>query len=365
MGRPTPLIPAPLLAVAVIVSTGCGEPVAILGDTPGLMRIVAGVPDQPGREIGSEATETLLRFPAGVDMDLAGVLYVADRDNRRILAVASSGAVRVVTEDRGCTGECFAEITDLAVDGAGALVVADEVGRRLWRVDVSSGTRTVLAGTGNAGTTPDGEPASTSPIQGPRGVAVGEDGAVFFAEGRSHRVRSILPDGSLATVAGTGEAGFDGDGGPAKAAMLNFPAGLDAAAGMLFIVDAGNHRVRAVDLVAGTIATVAGNGASGFRGDGGDPLAASFREVRDVAATDDGRTLYVADSGNHRIRIVTLTSSLINTFAGNGETEFAGDLLDAGATQLRQPQGVATSPFGLVIISDTGHHIVWRTPTGL
>ncbi|MFC1531450.1 hypothetical protein ACFL5T_04325, partial [Gemmatimonadota bacterium] len=103
----------------------------------------------------------------------------------------------------------------------------------------------------------------------------------------------------------------------------------------------------------------------GFSGDGGDPLAASLRQVRDVAATDDGRSLYIADSGNHRIRVVSLVSPLISTFAGNGETEFTGNLLDAGAAQLKQPQGVATSPFGLVLISDTDHHIVWRTPTGL
>jgi DNA-binding beta-propeller fold protein YncE len=76
-------------------------------------------------------------------------------------------------------------------------------------------------------------------------------------------------------------------------------------------------------------------------------------------------TVYVADRGNDRIRLVSLGSSLINTFAGSGDTEFAGDLIDAGAAGLSSPLGVATSPFGLVLIADTDHHIVWRTPTGL
>jgi DNA-binding beta-propeller fold protein YncE len=83
-----------------------------------------------------------------------------------------------------------------------------------------------------------------------------------------------------------------------------------------------------------------------------------------VAATSDGLSLYIADRANDRIRVVSLASALINTSAGNGETEFAGNLLDAGAAGLSSPLGVATSPFGLVLISDTDHHIVWRTPTG-
>jgi DNA-binding beta-propeller fold protein YncE len=175
----------------------------------------------------------------------------------------------------------------------------------------------------------------------------------------------ILPDGTLSTVAGTGQAGFSGDGGPAVDAEIDFPAGLDIASGRLFIADAGNHRIRAVDLQTGRIETIAGTGAVGFAGDGGNPLAASLSDPRDVAASADGRTLYIADRGNHRIRLVSVGASLINTFAGSGDTEFAGDLIDAGAVGLSSPLGVATSPFGLVLISDTDHHIVWRTPTGL
>jgi sugar lactone lactonase YvrE len=368
MGRSAPLIPggaATALALGVALGAlGCGEPVSILGDTPGLMRIVAGVPDDAGRDVGNSATETLLWHPAGVDMDLDGVLYLADRDNRRILAVSSSGAVRVVVSDLGCTALCLAEPVALALDGAGRLIVADDRGHRVWRFDAGSGARTLLAGTGESETTPDGEPAATSPIRSPRGVAVDENGLVYFAEGRSHRVRAILADGTLSTVAGTGESGFAGDGGPATEADIYFPGGIEIANGVLYIADAGNQRVRAVDLVSGIISTIAGTGASGFGGDGGPALSAALSDPRDVAVTSDGLLLYIADRGNHRIRAVSLATGLINTAAGSGDTEFAGNLIDAGAAGLSSPIGVGTSPFGLVLIADTDHHIVWRTPTG-
>jgi DNA-binding beta-propeller fold protein YncE len=364
MGRPASLILGLVASVATLVWAACGEPIAILGDTPGLMRIVAGSPDEPGRAVGNSATETLLRFPSGLDMDLDGVLYLAERENRRILAVTSSGAVRVVVDDLGCSVACLVEPVDLAVEGTGGLIVADELGHRVWRFDAATGSRTLLSGTGDSKTTPDGEIAAESPINSPRGVAVDDNGRVYFAEGRSHRIRTILLDGTLATIAGTGESGFGGDGGPAKDALIYFPGGIDIGSGALFIADAGNDRVRAVDLETGIITTVAGTGTAGFTGDGGDPLSASLSDPRDVAVTDDGRSLYVADRGNNRIRIVSLASPLINTFAGSGDTEFAGDLIDAGVAGLWSPIGVATSPFGLVMISDTRHHIVWRTPTG-
>jgi len=358
-------VPALVLVLGASAWSACGEPVAVLGDTPGLMRIVAGLPDEPGRDVGTSATGTHLRFPAGLAMDDDGMLYVADQNNRRILAVSSSGGVRVVVDDVACSTVCMLRPVALALDGSGGLVVADELGHRVWRFDTETGVRAILAGTGESETTPDGEPAAGSPIRSPRGVAVDENGRVYFAEGRSHRIRTILPNGALSTVAGTGEAGFSGDGGPALAAALNFPAGIDIAAGRLFIADAGNQRIRAVDLTTGIIETVAGTGTAGFTGDGGSSLSASLSDPRDVSATADGLTLYVADRGNDRIRLVSLGSSLINTFAGSGDTEFAGDLIDAGAAGLSSPIGVATSPFGLVLIADTDHHIVWRTPTGL
>lgn len=347
-----------------LLTAGCGEPVAVLGDTPGLMRIVAGIPEQPGSEVSDRATGTQLFEPGGLDMDLEGVLYVADNRNRRIIAVTSSNRARVVMDDFLCVTDCLIDVTDLAVDPSGHLVVADERGNRVWRFDPATGVRALVAGTGEGSSSPDGSPALSSSVNRPRGVAAGPNGEVYFSEARGHRVRTILADGTLATVAGTGEASFSGDGGPGAEAGIYFPGGLDVAEGRLYLADAGNDRIRVVDLGTGIITTVAGNGVRGFGGDGGDPLAASFNMPRDVAVTPDGRSLYVADEQNHRVRIVTPSSSLISTFAGSGDTDFNGNLVDAGAAALHSPAGVATSPFGLVLISDTGNHVAWRTPTG-
>ena len=191
-------------------------------------------------------------------------------------------------------------------------------------------------------------------------MAVDVDGTIYISESRGARVRTIGPDGTLGTVAGTGEAGYSGDGGAAIEARLDFPLGLDLAAGRLYVADAGNHRIRSVDLDGGTISTLAGSGPAGFAGDGGPATDASLRQPNDVAVSEDGQRIYIADSFNHRIRLVQAASGRIETFAGTGDTGYSGELLDAGATSLSGPRGVATSPFGLLFVGDTGHDIVWR-----
>lgn len=348
-------------ACAGLVPTGCGDPVSVIGDIPGLMRIVVGVPDTPGRTAEELATESLIRAPGGLVLDDDGVLYVADAGNARILAVSSSGRLTVLRDDATCTIEpCLREPADLALDSQGRLIIADPAGYRVWRLDPTTAGSEVVAGTGQTGDAPDGVPASGSPLASPYGVAVGIDGTIFISESRGARVRTIGPDGTLGTVAGTGEAGFSGDGGAAIDARLDFPLGLDLAAGRLYVADAGNHRIRSVDLDAGTIATVAGNGLAGFAGDGGSATDASLRQPNDVAVSEDGRRIYIADTFNQRIRLVQAASGRIETFAGTGDPEFSGELLDAGATSLSVPRGVAASPFGLLFIGDTGHDIAWR-----
>jgi DNA-binding beta-propeller fold protein YncE len=335
--------------------------VSVIGDIPGLMRIVAGVPDSPGRTAEVQATESLIREPGGLALDDDGVLYVADGGNARVLAVSSSGRLTVLRDDAACTVEpCLREPADLALDPQGRLVIADPAGHRVWRLDPATAESEVLAGTGQTGVAPDGVPALGAPLASPHGVAVDIDGTIFVSESRGARVRTIGPDGTLGTLAGTGEAGFSGDGGAATEARLDFPLGLDVAAGRLYVADAGNQRIRSVDLDGGTISTVAGSGLAGFAGDGGSATDASLRQPTDVAVTEDGERIYIADTFNHRIRLVRSASGRIETFAGTGDTEFSGELLDAGATSLSGPRGVAASPFGLLFVGDTGHDIAWR-----
>jgi sugar lactone lactonase YvrE len=120
-----------------------------------------------------------------------------------------------------------------------------------------------------------------------------------------------------------------------------------------------------VDLVTGTIRTVAGSGQPGFAGDGGPAVGASLSQPNDVAVSADEARIYIADTFNHRIRLVRQPSGTIETFAGTGDQEYSGELFDAGATSLSEPRGVATSPFGLLFIGDPGHAIAWRVALDL
>ncbi|MFQ5889491.1 MAG: hypothetical protein ACE5JR_05510 [Gemmatimonadota bacterium] len=350
------------MAVALAVGvSACDEPLAVVGDIPGIMRIVAGMPDLSGNTTDPLATASRLDDPVGLAIGDEGVLFVADQRNARVVSVTSSGRMGVLIDHSRCTTEpCLERPAGLALDGSGGLLVADPVGHRIWRIDIAAGLPTVIAGTGEQGTTPDGASAAGSPVTSPLGIAVGAGGIIYFSERLAHRIRTIRPDGTLGTLGGTGEAGFAGDGGPAADAALNLPAGLALAQGWLYVADASNDRVRVIDLASGGIGTAAGSGVRGFGGDGGPAVEAAMDVPEDVAVTLDGCTLYIADTRNHRVRTVRLTTGVITTFAGTGDPAFNGDLLAAGATSLRLPRGLAASPFGLLFLADTGHEVVWR-----
>ncbi len=353
---------AALLAAGI---SGCGEPVAVVGDTPGIMRIVAGVPNVQGDAVAQLATQSELSDPVGLAIAPDGQLYIVEEENERVVGVSSAGLFRVVRDDEQCTSfDCLAEPNDAALDGQGGLVVADRLARQVFRIDLESGSAEVIAGNGENDSAPDGTPATAAPLEDPRGVAVDEAGTVYFTERRGHRIRFIDGAGNLQTLAGTGVDGFSGDGGPAADAALSTPGGLGIAVGVLYVADSGNDRIRAIDLQAGTIETVAGSGVRGFSGDGGPATAAALDFPEDVTATPDGRRIFIADTRNHRIRHVPLDAGTIETFAGTGDTEFAGNFLDAGAVGLDAPAGVTTGPFGFLFVSDPGHDVVWRVPLG-
>lgn len=354
-------VPAALTMAMLATLVGCGEPTAIVGDIPGIMRIVAGVPNQSGSTVEPLATDTRIADPHGVAIDSDGNLYVVEALNGRAFSVGSNGAIEVV----GCSAAtCLEEPRDAALDPDGRLVVADRGGRRIWRIDPADGSMTVLAGNGLNAASPDGTPATEASLQDPRGVAVDVDGTVYFTERTGHRVRYIDGNGALQTLAGNGVDGFSGDGGPAVDAQIGAPGGLGIAAGVLYLADSGNDRIRAIDLDTGTIETVAGNGVRGYSGDGGLATAAALNFPEDVAVTGDGRRIFIADTGNHRVRHVPLDTIVIETFAGNGDPAFTGDQVDAGAVGLDGPAGVATGPFGFLFVSDPGHDVVWRVVLG-
>ena len=226
------------------------------------------------------------------------------------------------------------------------------------RVGSVSGTIVTVAGTGTTGISGDGGPATAAAVEHPRGLAVLRDGSVVVAEPFDNVVRRLAADGTISTVAGTGAAGFKGDGGAASLARLDFVHGVAAMPdGGFVLADTLNERIRRV-LPDGRIETVAGSGVRGYAGDGGAATAAAFEDPRGVATFPDGRIL-IPDTGNDRIRLVRLDGT-IETVAGDGVSGFAGDGGPATAAELRTPFGVAPLPDGGFLVDDSGNARIRR-----
>ena len=351
--------PAALLAAAF---SACGDPVVILGDAPGVMRVVAGRPDDLEPDERVPATDLDLSSPRGLALGADGTLFVADHRAARVLAVRSNGDAAVVVDHSACTGPaCMRRPTGLAIAPDGTLLAADGQAGRVFRVTADGGTVTVLAGDPTGVAPATGVPASAARFGEPTGVAVSEAGVVFVSDWSEHRVWRIDRDGTLAPAAGNGRAGSSGDGGPATQARLRAPRGLAVARGRLYIADAANHRIRVVDLGTGIIETVAGAGTQGFTGDGGPAVRAALSFPEAVAVAEGGATLFIADRGNARIRAVEVETGTIRSFAGSGGFDYSGSGLDAGETALAGPAGLA-SDLGFLFISDDQLNLVWRTP---
>jgi RHS repeat-associated protein len=259
---------------------------------------------------GGQALEAAISAPLGLALGPDGSLYVAERGTGRVRRIDASGVITTFAGggtpadglgDHGpATQARFLEPHSLAFGADGALYVADNDGHRI-RAVTTDGLIHTVAGTGTAGSSGDGGPATQAQINSPLGIVAGADGSLFITEYDGHRVRRIRPDGRIETIAGTGQSGFAGDGGPAILARLRYPhsiaLGLD---GSLYITDEGNNRVRRIRQ-DGTILTVAGDGRTTSSGDGGSPLAAGLRQPRIVYHHVDG-TLWILDYASSVVR---------------------------------------------------------------
>jgi len=366
-----------LVLLLVAAQAGCGDPVMVLGDSPGYMRVVVGIGDSIGTRVDSVATRARLTEPGALAFDAgSGLLYVADRGAlrqyqgittrvTRIFSVSSAGKLRLLLDAGGCSGEvCLVEPTAMALAGDGSLLITDGAAHRVFRFSPGNAALTVVAGTGTAAASPDGTPALQASLRRPAGIAVGEDGSIFIAEESGNQVRRIDPTGVLRTVAGTGAAAHTGDGAAATAAGVHLPTGLAVHTDRLYIAEAGAHTVRRVELGTGTIETVAGNQVPAFSGDGGPALQASFSVPQALAVTPDGSTLYISDRDNHRVRMVNLATGVTGTYAGSGSTIFTGNRQPAGAAALRSPRGLSVGG-SFLYIADPAMQVVWRATIAL
>ena len=317
---------------------------------------------------GGAATSATLQSPNGVALDNSGNLYIADSGNNRIRKVdASTGNISTVagsgatgfgsggfSGDGGAATSATLNVPDdVAVDGSGNLYIADTRNDRIRKVDASTGNISTVAGSGTRGFGGDGGAATSATLNWPRGVAVDGSGNLYIADTRNGRIRKVdASTGNISTVAGT--ATISGDGGAATAARLFGPRGvaLDGS-GNLYIADTGNNRIRKVDATTGNISTIAGSGATGFSGDGGAATAARLFGPRGVALDGSGN-LYIADTFNNRIRKVDASTGDISTVAGSGAPGFgiSGDGGAATAARLVRPAGVAVDGVGNLYIAD-------------
>ena len=236
----------------------------------------------------------------------------------------------------------------------GMILVGLMVSVSVSAVAAQEATVSTLIGTGQPG-------FSNRQVNNPYGVVVGPDGALYFCDLDNQRIRRFDPEtGQTTTVAGTGERGHSGDGGPARAATLNMPHEIQFdAAGHLYIVERDSHVVRKVDMRTRMISTVAGTGVAGFGGDGGPATAAQLRRPHSIVFDLDGGLL-ICDIGNHRIRRVDLTTGVITTFAGTGERGPTPDGAPLRGTSLNGPRAMALAPDGSLYVALREGNAIYR-----
>lgn len=252
----------------------------------------------------------------------------------------------------------WGDAQNVSLDSAGNIYVADPAKHMVYKTD-RLGATTTVAGTGTAGYSGDGALATAAQIRQPGGVAVAPDGSLYIAEYGNHRIRKVASNGIITTVAGTGVAAFSGDGGPATAARIYAPLSIVAdSAGNIFFTDIGNYRVRKIT-PAGVISTVAGTGRCPVKSGDGGPATAADSCPGWLALAADG-TLYFTDDGDARgfgfarVRKVA-PNGVISTVAGTGDPGFSGDGGAAPAALFRSVFGVAVDSVGNVYISDSGN----------
>ena len=315
---------------------------------------------------GGAATSATLSGPAGVAVASNGDVFVADVANNVIRKVAFATGIISTVAGNGAAGfsgdgglATSAGIKtpqDIFVATNGDLYSADTGHHRVRKVTAATGIITTVAGSGNPGSTGDGGVAILARLDTPDGIVVATNGDMYIGDRSNNKVRKVTAlTGIITTYAGTGTAGYSGDGGAATAARLNLPQGLDLAANDdLYIADTGNNVIRKVAAATGVITTYAGTGTAGFTGDGGAATSARLSGPQAVRLDATGN-LYIADTANNRIRLVS-AAGVISTVAGTGTAGSAGDGGSPTAAQINAPAGITVSSTGVYYIGDTGNN---------
>ena len=327
------------------------------------MNTIAGNGDATSTGDGGPATDASIAGPAYVSLGADGNIYFSDRGGAEVRALNGSKIYGVIgTGVAGNTGDGGLALdatinhpTGVAFAYYGNLYVADSANARIRKEAAGTGTITLFAGGGASGLG-DGGPATEGQLSTTiGGIAFDGSGNLYIADTGNHRIRMVsATTGYITTVAGTGVAGLTGDDGPANVAAVNSPSDVAmGASGDMYVADTGNNRIRMIDVTTLIITTVAGGGVGGL-GDGGLPLAARLNGPRGIALTST--SLFISDTGNHRIRRVSFSDNKIITVAGVGAAGFSGDGLTPTAARIDTPTGLLMSSGGYIVFADTGNN---------
>lgn len=337
---------------------------ATIAQSNSLITTIAGNGTAGSSGINGPATSTELNWPEGVALNSAGDLFIADTYNDRVLEVNHVTGIVTVAAGTGtfgysgdggpATSATFYSPTALAFDNAGDLFIADFSNNRVRKVDHATGIITTVAGNGNHGFSGDGGPATSAQLWYPAGLAFDAAGNLFIADQENERIREVdAATGIITTVAGNGINGYAGDGGAATSAELFFPQGLAIdSSGNLFVADRYLGAIREIQAGTGIITTVAGNGILGYSGDGGAATSAELDHPYAVAV-DPAGNLFIAEGSGNRIRVVDKLTGIITTIAGDLSWAYGGDGGPAGSAKLYQPEGIALDSAGNLVIADT------------
>lgn len=324
---------------------------------------------------GGPAANLILCDPMGLATDRAGNVFISDRGRdyhgRIVWRVSPSGSAQAVagTGRKGSARRSSAEKVSLAMpegialDAEDRLYIADAGNHIILRID-ADGLAERFAGTGTAGAAGDGGSAANAQLNRPSDIRFDSRGFLYVADVNNHRVRRIAPDGRIETVAGTGTAGFSGDGGPAVSAQLNTPWGITVdRADRLVIADSENHRIRRVEQ-NGTIETIAGSGRKGRSfGESQDPLNVSFDTPQGLWDTMRG-PLYISDEHNNLVWALD-DGGLIEIAVGKGEVGLAAEGTEALEAPMNDPEGILVLSDGSMLVADGDNGRVLRvSPQG-
>lgn len=338
----------------------------------GVIETIAGTGQPKANGSAGQATKLNISQPFGVEVGPDGHLYITEVGNHRVWKLnLSSGKMTVVAGNgkKGYTGDggpatkaSLNEPYEVRFAPDGDMYFVEMQNHLIRVVDAQTGIITTLAGTGQQGYAGDGGPAKKAQFSQPHSIALDEQGNVYVADIANHRIRKIdIQTGIIDSIVGNGEKKLPEDGKPGKGNPIYGPRALYIHDGVLWIALREGNSVWKMNLADGIIHHVAGTGKKGYTGDGGPAASATFEGPKGIAIGPD-RNVYISDTENQTIRVIDLSTGNIKTIAGRGPKfrGYAGDGKDALKASLDRAHGLCVGPDGSVYIGDTNNHRVRR-----